>query len=177
MNDELWRDINGCSGLYQVSNMGRVKSMNHVTLRSDGKPLAIKERILRCNPDQHGYLRTMVNRKTAKVHRLVAAAFIQNPFSLPEVNHIDGNKQNNHSDNLEWVTHRENTAHALSIGKYDHHASRLSQEDVGRIRSEYVPHSKDHGTYALAKKYGMSPSYIWRVIVGQKRRKLERGDT
>lgn len=106
---EIWKDIKGYEGLYQVSNLGRVKS----TRRN-------KEKIMKPNKGKKGYLRLnfTINYKSKsfQVHRLVAKAFIPNPGNLPEVNHIDGNKANNNIKNLEWVTSKENCNHAWNIG-------------------------------------------------------------
>ena len=91
--------------------MGRVRS----NLR-DG-------RILKASPDRKGYMRLRVTldgvKHSYKVHRLVAMAFVPNPEDKPQVNHIDGNKNNNSADNLEWVTNRENARHAIDTGLFD----------------------------------------------------------
>lgn len=97
---EVWKDIQGYEGLYQVSNMGRVKGLR-------------KNKILHQLQRGHGYLtvdlyKDGVPRKKESVHRLVATAFIPNPDGKREVNHIDENKQNNMATNLEWVTRSEN---------------------------------------------------------------------
>ena len=103
--DEIWKDIKGFEGLYQVSNLGRVKSLR--------KGIIMK-------PDKHrgGYLYYILRRterKTFKAHRLVADAFVCRPRL--EVNHKDGDKKNNRADNLEMVTHKENMRLAASNRK------------------------------------------------------------
>ena len=104
---EIWKDIEGYEGLYQVSNKGRVKSLSRLVVRV-GKPNYItKEKILKCSELKGtGYpavsLGSNNNFKSMLVHRLVAQAFIPNPDNLPEINHIDNNKNNNHVNNLEW---------------------------------------------------------------------------
>ena len=99
--EEIWRDIDGYEGLYQVSNKGRVKSLKWG-----------KERILRPRDNGRGYLRVQLTKentsKHIRVHRLVARAFIPNPHNLPEINHIDENKKNNSVENLEWCDRRYN---------------------------------------------------------------------
>ena len=109
---EVWKDIKGYEGLYQVSNMGKIKSLKF----SHGN----KEKILKGNKEKFGYLVVTLyknkGRKNFKIHRLVAETFIPNPKNLPQVNHIDGNKQNNRIDNLEWCTAKENTNHAHKTG-------------------------------------------------------------
>lgn len=105
---EIWKDVVGYEGLYQVSNMGRVKS-----IRFD------KEKMLKTWYDKgYKYVELCVNRHRYKtgVHRLVALAFIPNPLNKPEVNHKDRNRSNNHVENLEWVTQSENVADAYKKG-------------------------------------------------------------
>lgn len=95
---EIWKDVNGCNGLYQVSNEGRVKSMNYNHTNN--------EKILKQCTVNGGYKQVVLfynsKRKRKMVHRLVAEAFISNPLNLPQVNHKDENKENNCVDNLEW---------------------------------------------------------------------------
>ena len=100
---EIWRDIIGYEGLYQVSNMGKVKSLNY---RRTGK-----ERLLtpRKHTDEHLFVTLTKNKKEKnyKVHVLVAQAFIQNPENKPIAHHIDHNKKNNVVENLIWVTQKQ----------------------------------------------------------------------
>lgn len=102
---EQWRDIPGYEGLYQVSSLGRVKS---------------NKRIKSLRTDKRGYLTVWLCKdsvqKNYKAHRLVALAFIPNPENKKTVNHIDGDKQNNCVENLEWATHSENIIHANKTG-------------------------------------------------------------
>ena len=109
---EIWKDIQGYEGLYQVSNLGRIKRV------------WCKPKILTPKPNKKGYLRIYFykgkNKKFLRVHRLVAQAFIPNPENKPQINHIDGNKSNNCVSNLEWVTNDENYKHALKMGLTNH---------------------------------------------------------
>jgi hypothetical protein len=117
---EIWKDIKGFENYYQVSSLGRVKTLKRVGLNVNRYKFTIKERILRVGHDKDCYelVTLTVNRKptTCKVSRLVAEAFIPNPEDKPEVNHKDGNKTNNRIDNLEWSTPKENTQHSYKIG-------------------------------------------------------------
>ena len=109
---EIWRPITGTNGFIEVSNKGRVRSL----LR--GTP-----RVLKTQTDNNGYHRIRVTiereKMTYKVHREVAKAFMPNPENLPQVNHKDGNKDNNSVDNLEWITNRDNAHHAIANGLWD----------------------------------------------------------
>lgn len=117
--EEIWKDIEGYKGLYQISNTGNVKSLER---KIHGKKChrKLKETILKPIKTNRGYLRVKLCKENkvskVRVHRLVAEAFIKKPEL--EVNHIDGNKENNSVENLEWVTPRENKKHAWSMGLY-----------------------------------------------------------
>lgn len=121
MGLEEWRDIVGYEGLYQVSNLGRVKSVPHLVKNRSGCRM-LPERILKQRNSSWGgnYLQVQLynrqNRECKAVHRLVAEAFHINPENKCDVNHIDGNKQNNCASNLEWATRSENIQHAMNTG-------------------------------------------------------------
>lgn len=105
MKKEYWKDIDGYEGIYQVSNLGRVRSLNRY-IDNRGTQQLIKGKIYIGNNNGNGYLYINLC-KSGKItrkatHRLVAEAFIDNPNNLPQVNHKDENKQNNCVDNLEW---------------------------------------------------------------------------
>lgn len=105
---EIWKDIEGYENLYQVSNLGRVKSLGNGNARN---PNFQKERIMKAR-DNKGYLQVGLSKdgkkKRYQIHRLVAIAFIQNPNNLPQVNHISEDKTNNRVDNLEWCSAKYN---------------------------------------------------------------------
>lgn len=105
MMEELWRDIKGFEGLYEVSNLGRVRSLKDNN--GQARILVLKVQKHRCGY-QLVFLRKDGKLKGFVVHRLVAEAFIPNPDGLPEVNHIDEDKTNNRVDNLEWCTRKYN---------------------------------------------------------------------
>jgi hypothetical protein len=141
MNEE-WKDIKGYEGLYQVSNLGRVKSLDRV---SNGQPK--RGQILKPFKSSFRYLAVEVSRnavtKSVPVHRLVAQAFLPNPDNLPQINHKDGIKENNHVNNLEFCTAKHNSKHAVSSGlrvaaKGERCAcSKLKEGEVREIRSLY----------------------------------------
>ena len=105
---EEWKAIAGYEGLYEVSNLGRIKSLSRI----DSRGYKRNEKILKLNKDSGGYLKVSLYKngkpKQYNVHRLVAIAFIPNPDNLPEVNHKDENRINNYVDNLEWCNRKYN---------------------------------------------------------------------
>lgn len=145
--EEVWKDVPGYEGLYQASNIGRIKSITYRT-----------EHILKPATHRCGYLWVILTngkiRKTLYVHRLVCLAFIGNPENKETVNHKDGVRNNNHVSNLEWATMAENTKHAFAYlnrtpsmrGKFGklHHASipviQLSKEGLFIKRWESIRH-------------------------------------
>jgi len=109
---ETWKDVVGYEGLYQVSDLGHVKSLNYNH--------TMKPKVLCEKRHSSGYLTVVLckdgQKRNHSIHILVAGAFIENPERLPCVNHIDGNKANNKVENLEWVTRSQNTRHAIRTG-------------------------------------------------------------
>lgn len=111
------------NGKYQVSNYGRVKSLSRITRVGikNVKQIKRKDLILKQQLSTKKYLQVRLydekeKGKTLKVHRLIAQAFIPNPENKSQINHIDGNKQNNNVNNLEWVSNYENIQHAIKNG-------------------------------------------------------------
>lgn len=117
--EEIWKDIEGYEGLYQVSNMGRIKSLERYK-ENHGKLQKVEEKIKTINIKNSGYQFVQLYKnnkyKNLMVHRLVAQAFIPNVDNKPQINHIDGNKLNNNVTNLEWCTNSENNKHAWNTG-------------------------------------------------------------
>lgn len=155
---EEWKNIRGYEGLYQISNFGRVKSLPKINRKF--------ERVLNCNINNCGYVRVKLCRhgdnKWVSVHRLVALYFIDNTSDKCCVNHIDGNKLNNHVSNLEWVTVSENTKHAFDTGLAK---CKLSRDDVLVIRMLHGMFT----TTVLAMLYGVSQTHVGYIINYDKR--------
>ena len=116
---EIWRDIVGYEGLYQVSNLGRVRSLEHYVSTKGGAARKSPSKIL-SNCFDGKYLHVILHKngrnKVCLIHRLVATAFIPKPENKQQVNHIDGNKLNNFISNLEWCNGSENLKHAYKTG-------------------------------------------------------------
>lgn len=122
--EEIWKDIENYEGLYQVSNLGKIKSLskNVKRISSKGKSYTIyyPEKLLKQYESKKGYLITQLSKngkaETCIVHRMVAQTFISNPENKPQINHKNCNKKDNRIDNLEWVTNIENKLHAKNNG-------------------------------------------------------------
>ena len=116
--EEIWRDIEGYEGLYQVSNLGRVKSLTRIIHHKNNTLQPRYEKIMNAKNNQRGYLKIRLSKNSKRssyyVHRLVALTFIPNDNNKRCVNHKDCNKLNNILDNLEWATDSENIIHAYN---------------------------------------------------------------
>lgn len=143
MMSEIYKDIIGYEGMYQISNMGNVKSLD----RYDNKGRVVHGRILVHKKDGGGYHQVCLTkggtRRYPKIHRLVCEAFLPNPEKKPTVNHKDENKDNNRLDNLEWATYAENAHYGTRIERcYSHRdyqkiGKKIAKayRDKGRCRS------------------------------------------
>lgn len=117
MEEEIWKDISGYEGLYQISSLGKIKSLEKK--KNNGRGFFIqKEKILKLKLNNKGYNYIVLSIKGKKkfyIHRLVGKAFIKNPQNKPYINHIDCNPLNNEFHNLEWCTPQENTNHMVKL--------------------------------------------------------------
>lgn len=121
MENEIWKPIVGYEGIYEVSNLGRVKSLERI-IPQGKRIMSIHEKILKYISNKKtinyiDYVVYLTNKKKHKIHRLVAEAFIPNPENKPFINHIDHNPLNNVFTNLEWCTQKENMEHASKCGR------------------------------------------------------------
>ena len=170
---EIWKDINGYKGSYMISSKGRVKSLERTILMKNGKLRTIKEKIRVPVKDKDGYLEVMLSKNNitshAKIHRLVAYAFLERIKGKNEVNHKDGNKANNSIENLEWCNALENRVHAVKnrllrvIGS-ENPMSKLTEKEVKEIRYLYTHDKKNNSILKLAKKYNVCFQQIYNII-------------
>ena len=171
MNDdviEIWKDVSGYEGLYQVSNLGKVRSLPLVKTFSDGSVHYLRGVILKQSNTTTGYKKVELSKngfkKSIKVHRLVAQAFLVNTYNKPHINNKDGNPINNVVDNLEWVTQKENVQHAYDNGL---RKCKKNSLDHNKIIKDYLNHNVSyvtknyniprHMVYAVLKEHKIKP--------------------
>ncbi len=156
--EEIWKDIEGAEGSYQVSNLGRVRSFHISALGKIKKPRL----------DKDGYLIIDLGRKgqtaTRRVHRLVALAFIPNPQGLPQVNHKNGKRDDPRSENLEWATYSTNHLHAYRV---------LGRKSSFETRQVIAEKSDGEGLWfpsiVDAEKHGAHRNAIYECLNGRQK--------
>ena len=181
MKPEEWRDIQGYEGMYQVSSYGNVKRVAHdIEFERQGKICVrhLDERMFSLpKPGKEGYLSIQLTKdgkgKDYLVHRLVALAFIPQIEGKPQVNHKDGNKQNNYVENLEWMDAREQQLHAWSIGLIpESHRAEIGEQ--ARLRNTGVKFSDEHKKRISEslKKHRRTPEHRKHISESLKGRKV-----
>lgn len=165
---EEWRDVVGFEGFFLISSEGRLFSKR-------------SNRLLKLFKNKRGYycVATRIGGRNGqtycfKIHRLVAKAFISNPENLSTVNHINGVKDDNNVDNLEWMSVSDNTRHAFETGlsNADHlreisfSKRKLKDEDIRYIRNNCKPRCREFGLRALGIRFGVSHDTISRIVKG-----------
>jgi len=169
---EEWKGIPKLESKYEVSNYGRVRSLDS----RDVLDRLRRGRILKVSLDSRGYPKLCVSstkeglRCTSRVHRLVALLFVPNPKNKPQVNHKDGDKQNNHYSNLEWMTNKENVQHSYDIGivipKTGKEAPRYkAPTKVFDMKGNYL--YTLHGNKEMKEK-GFDYRLVHKVVVGER---------
>lgn len=175
LENEIWKDIKGYEGLYQVSNLGRVKGL---LKKCRGRSRSNKE-FIRISPEiilkphlkNNCYPRVCLYKNNERIdlniHRLAAEAFIPNPENKPCVNHKDGNKQNNCVVNLEWCTHRENKIHSIKVLGLGHSRKGKSNDWVNKPVLKYDLEGNFIAEYLNIKEASLSIGKQYTTGIGQ----------
>lgn len=162
---EVWKDIEGYEGLYQVSSFGRVKSFDI----TDNLGRIRKGRILKGCKNTNGYLLVNLYKNSIghskNIHRLVAEAFIPNPDNKPQVNHIDEDKTNNVVSNLEWMTVKENSNH----GTRNERMRKTLRIPILAINLKNGEVEEFYGSSECARQLGLHNQHISEVLKGKLR--------
>ena len=169
--NEFWKYVPNTESRYLISNQGRL-----LTLKFKGSN---KPSIMRPATNKKGYLHTLIvyggKLKPVTIHRLVAQSWIDNPLSKPQVNHINFIRTDNHIENLEWCTAKENTLHSYNSGRINmpkgappmrgskNGGAKLNEEQVREIRMKFQP--RKYTREMLAKEYNVKASTIKDVIL------------
>lgn len=165
---EIWKDIEGYEGSYQVSNLGRVRTLDRIVTDKLGRARTFKGCVKRFYKKPNGYYSVNLSKdgedESRYVHRLVAETFIPNPYNLPQVNHKDEDKTNNRAENLEWCTSIYNVT-------YNNVAYRKAEPLRKKVRQS-LPDGTWIATYAsameAARQTGLAQSHISDVCRGEK---------
>lgn len=185
---ETWKPVVGFEGLYEISDMGNLRSVDryvHRSYKMMGKEYTDdkfhKGQIIRASANKDGYLQVVMrdaNRKChlMRINRMVAMAFIPNPENKRYVNHKNHNKLDNTVDNLEWCTHKENFLCDLKVGmrknlvkNNDNPKNKLSWEEVDWIRNHYKAGDSEFGVRPLSVKFKVSYSLIEKIVSNKAR--------
>lgn len=170
--NEQWKEIAGFEGLYKISNLGRVMSLDKT-----GSKCEFIKKLGRDNST--GYLQVELwkngKQSNKRVHRLVAIAFVDNPHNLPVVNHKDGDKMNAVATNLEWTSYSLNTLHSYNFNLQkifrgdENHITKIRDADVCTIKNLFLEGKTNK---EIASIYSVNPSQISRIRSGKRRSHL-----
>jgi hypothetical protein len=176
-NMEQWKDIPGYEGYYQASTYGNIRSVERKIKRKDGTSQTKKSitKSKRIRKDYHATtLHKESERITYGVHRLIAMTFLPNPFNLPQVNHQDGNKLNNHLDNLEWSTGSDNIKHAIETGLRPNNLYQGEKNGMSVLTEEIVRKiimmlpDRSMRVSDIASKFGVRHTAVSRINTGKR---------
>lgn len=173
---EEWKPVLGYEDLYEVSNLGRVRSLDRIERIPDKNGVyhdrVRKGMILKQNYDgRRNYLHVSLRRNgngvSRNVHRIVAQAFVPNPNGYAEVNHKDEDKTNNSVENLEWCDHKYNSRYGSKLTASNgerNSMNKFPESLIRKIREEYIPNDPKYGLTPLSRKYGISVSHVCSIV-------------
>lgn len=167
--EEIWKDIKGYEGMYQISSLGRIKALERWVTRKDGRLNHYPEKIMTPKISYNGYMRIGLWKngkvKNCLVHRLVAATFIPNPNHLPQVNHKDEDRTNNIYTNLEWCSSSYNINYGhrndyfnIKVNQYDLDGNFIKTWDGARQAGSAIGHPATNITRCCRKR-GIKTAY------------------
>ena len=168
MSQEVWKDIPGWRSCYQASNLGNIRSIDRVVNYRNGQARRHQGRILKARTQNWGYMLVGLSKSSKHywryVHRLVAMTFLgKPPTAQHEINHKNGEKEDNRASNLEWCTRGENKEHAARLGLLGN--MKLNTKRVKEIRRRFA---SGESYLILAKEFGVAPGYIHSIIRKEK---------
>jgi Mor family transcriptional regulator len=158
LSNEVWKAIPSFEGSYEVSNLGRVKTLIDRKVDKRGRVYSKKPKIMKQSFTSTGYLMVNLNKKPFKVHRLVAQAFIPNYNNYPFINHKDNNPLNNRVENLEWCTPQYNLVYSIENGHHLYKRDYIDKDDVVLLYNNNITVSD------IAKKYNVSKIVIYGIL-------------
>ena len=166
---EIWKPVVGYEGFYEVSNIGRVRSLARIVECNDGRKRKIKDRTLKGSRNSGGYSGVTLHKdgctKFVNIHRIVAEAFVPNPLEKEEVNHKDENPSNNHASNLEWVTHKEN----LNYGMRNERVAKANSKPVAQYTKDGAFIKVWASAAEVKRQLGFNHSNIIQVAKGNRK--------
>lgn len=176
MEKEIWKSVVGWEGLYVVSNIGNVMSLDRKSYHKKlKKEISLKGKKLKPSFESGGYAQVVLCKDgkcvTKKIHRIVAITFLDNSKNLPAVNHINGDIKDNRIENLEWCTLKYNSEHSyrvlgrIPINGQFHSKAKLTETQVIEIRNKYIPYK--YSFKKLGDEYGVDASTISLIIYGK----------
>jgi hypothetical protein len=169
LEGERWAEI---EDRYYVSDYGRIVRLGRAAFDQKGRPLFKQTKLIKTPNNPGGYPNFSLKNLKRTVHRFVALYFVENPSGKPQVNHLDGDKANNHYTNLQWVTPAENSRHAQRMGLSNSRGERnynaiLTSEDVIEIQKA-LKHYEAGLCQRLADKYGVSVMTVYSIRRGER---------
>jgi len=167
---EIWKEVAGYEGLYEASNLGRIRSVPRTLIDGLGRARRYRSKILTGGVSDKGYWAVMMCRGSVQrmtlISRLVAETFIPNPDGKAEVNHKDGNKNDNSVNNLEWMTHQENSLHRNAVLRKNigdkNYGAKMTNETVMEMRK--MREETGYAYRIIAEKFGLNENTIYRAI-------------